>query len=194
MPLLPLPDINSISGLAPYTQYKSNDEVVNLFKTIKTFLYNKVIEKTDLLEQTKWSFEGKNEYLQFYYENLFGFYRSFGETKVNNLYDDGILYESDKIYDYTTFTGFLDLDYYKILIKYFFDYKDECYTKGWLYSLALEFCSLTPDKVSIKDEFDKVIVKIPRRTQSVLLERIFLNKQTYNNVPICDIVFILTTD
>lgn len=192
MPLLDFPKVDSINGLIPYNQYKGSNEVILFFNVLKNFLYSKVIEKTDLLQQTKWSFDGDNTYLQFYYENLFGFYRSFGETKVNNLYDDGVLYDDGKIYDDTEFTGFLDLDYYKILIKYFFDYSDTCYTKAWLYSLVLELCDLTPQDITITENYDNVVVNVPRKTQTILLERIFLNKQTYPNVPICDVVFNLT--
>lgn len=192
MPLLEFPKVDSIYGLMPYNQYKGSNEIILFFNVLKTFLYDSVVEKTDLLQQTKWSFEGDNTYLQFYYENLFGFFRSFGESKINNLYDDGVSYDDSKLYDDATFTGFLDLSYYKILIKYFFDYGDECYTKAWLYSLVLEFCDLTPQDITITENYDNVVVNVPRKTQSILLERIFLNKQTYPNVPICDVNFNLT--
>ena len=183
---------DDIIGLMPYMQYRGVPSVSKYFAVLKELLFNNINEKLALLEQVKWSYRGDNDYLQFYYTNLFLFKRSFGESKVRNLYDTSVKYDSKAKYDDRSFTGYLDLNQYKILIKYFFDYADENYTLGWIYALVMEFCSFKVGEVSITCEKTYITINCRRTTESVLLQRIFLNKQDYANVPIVDIRFNLT--
>lgn len=189
---LKLPDINTISGFSPYRQYNSDSTINAYFLFLKKRIYNTLQQRLDLLKQISYSYDGDNTYIQFFYENLFSLQRTFGETKVNNQYDTGKKYDTGLIYDDTTFDGFLDLDYYKILIKYLLDYSEESYTLGWLYGFVCEFCVLEPQDVSIEEHYSYVVVNAPRKRESVLLQKIFLDKQTYLNVPIEDIRFNLT--
>lgn len=189
---LKLPDVNSIPGFSVYNQYSSDPKCTAYFNLLKKRLHRKLQERLELLKQISHSYEGDNTYIQFYYENLFGLQRTVGETKVNNQYDTGVLFDDGKIYDDTTFDGFLDLDYYKIIIKYFLDYSEENYTKGWVYALVCEFCQFEPNQVSITENYTNIVVNCPRTRESVLLEKIFLDKQNYLCVPIEDVFFSLS--
>lgn len=183
---------DKIIGLMPYMQYRGVPVVNSFFSVLKEFLFDNINEKLALLDNVKWSYNGNNEYLQFYYTNLFNFKRSFGEAKVKNLYDTGKQYDTGIKYDDRSFTGYLDLSQYKTLIKYFFNYAEETYTLGWVYGLVMEFCNFKVGEVTIDCEKTYITINCRRTTESVLLQRIFLNKQDYSNVPIVDIRFNLT--
>lgn len=148
-------------------------------------------ERLELLRQISWNYQGDNEYIQFYYETLFGLQRTVGETKVVNQYDTGVLFDDGKIYDDTTFDGFLDLDYYKLIVKFFLSYAEENYTLGWVYALVCNFCEFQPNQVTITENYTNIVIKCPRTRESVLLEKIFLDKQNYLCVPIEDVLFDL---
>lgn len=190
--LVKLPNIDSISGFSPYRQYNADSTINAYFNFLKKRLYKITQDRINLLNQISYSYDGNNTYIQFYYETLFGLQRTFGETKVNNQYDTGKGYDSGFIYDDTNFDGFLDLDYYKVLVKYFLDYSEESYTLGWLYGFVCEFCNLKPNQVTITEHVSHVVVNIPRTRESVLLQKIFIDKNTYLNVPIDEIRFNLT--
>lgn len=189
---LKLPNITSIAGFSPYRQYNEDTSINAYFLFLKTYIYNTLQERLNLLKLISYSYESDNTYIQFFYENLFGFQRTFGETKVQHQYDTGKQYDTGIIYDDTNFDGFLDLDYYKTLIKYMLSYAEESYTLGWLYGFVIEFCGFDPKDVTIEEHIDYVVVNAPRIRESVLLQKIFLDKQTYLNVPIEDIRFNLT--
>lgn len=182
---LKLPNVNEIAGFAPYRQYNSDPNINAYFLFLKKRLHDLIQDRLNLLRQISYSYnESENTYIQFYYENLFGFLRTFGETRVKNQYDTGIKYDTGLIYDDANFDGFLDLSCYKILIKYLLDYGEESYTLGWLYGLVIEFCKFQPSQVQITETYASTSINCPRTRESVLLQQIFNDKQTYLNFPI----------
>lgn len=191
---LRLPNIALIQGLQLYKQYQGDTKSVAFFTYLKQYLYNYMQERLDLLEQTSYRFPYKNYYLQFYYENLFGISRTFGEQQVKNQYDTGKKYDVGLKYDDTDFDGMLDIQYYAVLVKYLTDYADLNYTLGWIYAFVYEFCDFNyiQEPVTITETVAGITITCPRRTGSELLSRIFLDKDTYPNMPICDITFDLT--
>ena len=188
---LKLPNVDSIPGFALYAQYAQDEKCTAYFSLLKNRLHRITQERLELLKQISWDYQGDNEYIQLYYETLFGLQRTVGETKVANQYDTGKQFDDGLIYDDTTFDGFLDLDYYKLLVKFFFSYSEENYTLGWVYSLVCEFCQFEPSQVTITENYTNIVITCPRTRESVLLEKIFLDKQNYLCVPIEDITFNL---
>lgn len=190
---LKLPNIDTIPGFYLYDQNSGDGKSLAFFNLMKNVLYNTTQEKLYWLKQISCTYDqGSNEYIQFYCENLFGLQRTVGETKVNNQYDTGKQYDTGLIYDDTSFDGFLDLDYYKIIVKYFLDYSRESYALDWVYSLVYEFCGFQPNQVTITENYTNIVVNCPRTRESVLLEKIFLDKESYRNVPMEDVFFNLT--
>lgn len=186
---LKLPNVDSIPGFDLYAQYAQDEKCTAYFSLLKNRLHRITQERLELLKQISWDYKGDNEYIHFYCETLFGLQRTVGETKVANQYDTGVLFDDGKIYDDTDFDGFLDLDYYKILVKFFLNYSEENYTLGWVYALVCEFCGFTPSQVAITVNYTNIVVNCPRTRESVLLEKIFLDKQNYLCVPIEDVIF-----
>lgn len=182
---LKLPNVNTIAGLSPYRQYNSDSRINSYFIFLKKRLHSLIQDRLNLLRQMSYNYtESENTYIQFYYENLFGFLRTFGETSVKNQYDTGIEYDTGLIYDDTDFDGFLDLNKYKILIKYLLSYDEESYTLGWLYSFVIEFCDFQPADIIIEEKLSGALINCPRTKESVLLQQILNDKQTYLNTPI----------
>lgn len=188
---LKLPNVNSIPGFSLYRQYGHDDKCVAYFDLLKKRIHTLLQNRLELLKQISWSYPDDNTYLQFYYETLFGFQRTLGESRVRHQYDTGKQYDTGLIYDDVDFDGFLDLKYYKILIEFFLDYSFESWTLDWVYGLVCKFCGFQPKQVLIMEDYTSIVVSCPRTTESILLERVFLDKQNYLFVPIEDIRFNL---
>lgn len=191
--LIQLPPMPEIIGLELYKQYNNDARCVGFFNTLKEILYENADQKLNLISQIALEANEDNTYLQFYYQNLFGIVRSLGESRLKVYYDTGEHYENQIIWDDSSFDGFLDLKSYKTLLKWMLDYSNQNYTLGWVYGLVCEFCEVEAPQVSITEEFDSIKVNIARTDLSVLLSRIFLFKDVYLNVPICDIEFNFTS-
>lgn len=186
-------DINSIQGLISYNQYAQNGAIVQFFKLLKQRLYNDLHNKLDLLNQISWQFQGDNTYLSFFYINLYGFQQGFGEPLIKNLFDEGKEYDKGFKYDDAEFDGKLPLPLYKILIQYFMDYSQDCFTPSWLTSFIQDFCGVDATEYSIEGKANGVKVTITRTEESVLMQRVFLDLQRFNMIPIDRIYFNLVS-
>lgn len=183
---------DEVAGFQIYNQYQDVIWAVGLFKLFKTLCYSNTYDGINLLNNLSFMYENSNDFIQYYYLNLFGFKRQLGDPKINILYDSDYDYDSGNKYDDSTFDGFLDLSYFKVACKYFFNYDGNTYNLVWLYKFVAEFCNMDYSEFSIECDYDKVIVNIPTTEQSVLMNRIFLNQEDYLNIPITDITFNLT--
>lgn len=181
-----LAPLDEIRGLTAFRQYSDDQAIENFFYILRQFLYERMQTTIDLIPQRSWRYnEKENLYMQFYWSNLFNFQRGFGEARVQNLYDEHKIYDNGIIYDDTTFTGLLDLNEYKILVKYFFDYCYNGFTLTWLYSLVQEFCR-TSD-FNFRFELSTIWIDIKASTFSRLLLNVFVDKQNFYNVPLANI-------
>lgn len=191
MKLINLPPIDEIVGLTLYRQYTNDKRCVAFFDAMKKIIYADADYKLNLISQISLEKNDGNSYIQFYYQNLFGLARSLGESRLNKFYDTGEKYDDGVIWDDTNFDGFLDLKSYKTLAKWMLNYSEYTYTPGWLYGFVYEFCEVDSQAVTLTEGYDHIVVNIKRTDLSVLLSRIFLYKDIYLNVPICDVRFNL---
>lgn len=187
MMLFSIPVIEKIIGLKIYEQYGDDEAMRGFFRVLKEMLYQNLKDKVEGLEQISYKYDGDNDYLQFYYENLFAMFRSFGESRIKNLYDTGKKFDTALIYDDANFKGLLDLRDYKTLLKWTMDYSQEGFTLGWLAGFVGEFCKTSGD-FSFDFGFDKLTILIKNTRESVLLQQIFRNEGIYDNLPL-DIIF-----
>lgn len=187
-----LKDINSIVGFSIYRQYITDAAMNSYFSFLKKRLYTLIEDRVRLLNSISYENNDLGTYIQFFYENLFGLQRTFGESRVKHAYDTGKKYDEGNLYDDVDFDGFLDLRYYKLLIKYLLDYSEESFTLGWLYAFVCEFCELEPNEVQIEEHYSYLVINIPNNIGGQILQNIFLDKKTYLNTPIEDIRFNLT--
>lgn len=186
-------NINSIKGLSCPQQYAQLDGIKLFFILLKRRLYANIQNRLDLIQQISWQYKGDNDYLAYYYENVFGFYRSFGETLIRTLWDDNNKWDDQNIiWDDSNFVGLLDLSLYKILIKYSISYSDYTFKKGWLCKFIQEFCKVDATGYTIQDSIDGITVTIKRSTRSELMQRIFMQTNIYDNLPVEQIIFNLT--
>lgn len=187
-------DINNIKGLIPFNQYAQDGAVVQFFKLLKQRIYDDMHDKLGLLDQISWQFNGDNDYLAFFYINLYGFQQGFGEPLIRNLYDTNKQYDQGLKYDDAEFKGTLPLPLYKILIQYAMDYSQDCFTASWLTGFIQDFCQVDATKYTITGKANGVEVTIERSDRSILLQRIFKDLQNYSMFPIDRVYFNLTAN
>lgn len=193
MSIVTLANIDSIKGLACPRQYAELDGVLGFYIILKQRLYKNLKNRLDLLSQISWQYQGDNDYLAYYYDNVFGFPRSFGETLIRTLWDDNNKWDNGKVWDDSNFVGLLDLSLYKILIKWMLSYSEETFTTAWLCGLIQEFCKVDSQGYTLSSSIDGVVVTMEKSTRSTLLQRVFLKTDIYDNIPIETITFNLTT-
>lgn len=193
MSFITLANIGSIRGLSCPQQYAELDGVLGFYIVLKNRLYKNLQNRLDLIPQISWQYQGDNNYLGYYYDNVFGFPRSFGETLIRTLWDDNNKWDDAKIWDDSNFVGLLDLTLYKVLIKWFLSYSEETFSSAWICGLIQDFCKVDSQGYTITKSMGGILVTMARTTRSSLLQRVFLKTDIYDNIPIETITFNLTT-
>lgn len=195
--------INELQGFQIYNQYANDTVYFEFFKVVKQFFYDKYIQSAQNIFDTRLPSkvieldidttlidkDQAMQYFLFYYANIFGFYSPLGRADGKNLYDDNKLHDKGLKWDDMSGNGFIPIEDYITIIRYFMDYSSGAWSYGWLSRLIIDYVRTT--KFIIEPELFGCVVHavVDTKGKLAILSNIFTNRDLYGFIPLQRVKF-----